>query len=334
MSLSVHHTICTFSCWLGMLLLAALVGCRSVPLATTANPASALRAMVVGKQVTAELPEQAGAILNASPPPKSPLFDYPLARLLNYDQLVPSNDRDWSPELAQLATAKFETGNKVAIQNVRNGEWLTAVDCLVKYENRTYDLNDLETVDFIVVPFNDHCAIAHTLLSFGFGKGDYVGISVEVRKERGEVYSSASGLARQFELIYVVADEHDLLPVRVKERASDVYIYRSTAPPEKVRALFLDMLKRANQLAEQPEFYDTFTNNCTTNIVQHINTLSPGRVPYDYRILLPGYSDQLAYELGLLDNRIPFAELRRRAWAAERIVKYEHSPDFSAKIRR
>jgi hypothetical protein len=288
----------------------------------------------VGKPVAAELPAQVGAVLNETPPPKPPLFDYPLARWTNNERLIPSNNRNWTPELAKLATAQFEPSNKVTIQNVRNAEWLTDTDCLVDYYDKTYDLNDLETVDFIVVPFNTNRSIAHTMLSFGFGKGDYVGISVEIRKEQGEAYSSALGIARQFELIYVVADEHDLLPVRVKQRASDVYIYRSTSPPEKVRALFIDMLRRANQLAVQPEFYDTLTNNCTTNIVKHINSLTPGRVPYDYRVLFPGYSDQLAYDLGLIDNRIPFDELRRRAWANERIVKYEHAPDFSAKIRR
>ena len=143
---------------------------------------------------------------------------------------------------------------------MRNAEWLTDTDCLLNYYDKTYDLNEVETVDFIVVPFNNNRSIAHTMLSFGFGKGEYVGISVEVRKEQGELYSSTLGLARQYELVYVVADELDLLPVRVKQRASDVYIYRGTAPPEKVRALFVDMLTRANQLADYPEFYDTFTN--------------------------------------------------------------------------
>ena len=98
--------------------------------------------------------------------------------------------------------------------------------------------------------------------------------------------------------------------------------------------MFKDVMNRVNQLATTPEFYDTLSNNCTTNIVRHVNALNPGKVPYDLRVLLPGYSDQLGYELGLFDQRLPFAELKRRAWANERIVKYEHAPDFSARIRR
>jgi hypothetical protein len=172
------------------------------------------------------------------------------------------------------------------------------------------------------------------MLSFGFGQGTYLGVSAEIRVERGESYSAALGLARQFELTYVLADERDLLPVRVKHRKADVYIYRTTATPQQSQAMFKDVMARVNQLAQTPEFYDTLSNNCTTNIVRHVNALRPDRVPYDARVLLPGYADQLAYELGLLDNRLPFKEMKRRAWANERIVKYENSPDFSARIRQ
>jgi hypothetical protein len=92
-------------------------------------------------------------------------------------------------------------------------------------------------------------------------------------------------------------------------------------------------MKRVNQLHDQPEFYDTLRNNCTTNIVRHINTLAPGRIPYDYRVLLPGYADSLAYELGLIDNSLPFADVRRRARVSDRILEYKNDARFSARIR-
>jgi hypothetical protein len=257
---------------------------------------------------------------------------YPVARLINNEKLIPSNDRDWVEEHRLLATAEIKD-DKVTVHNVRNAEWLTATDCIVHRDDRSYSLNELESVDFVVVPFENK-SIAHTMLSFGFGKGAFLGVSAEVRVEKGEAYNAVLGLGRQFELIYVLADEHDLLPVRVKYRKADVYIYRTLATPAQAQAMFKDVLARVNQLAATPEFYDTLSNNCTTNIVRHVNALSPGRVPYDARVLLPGYCDQLAYELKLLDNRVPFTELKRRAWANERIVKYENSPDFSAQIRR
>jgi hypothetical protein len=273
------------------------------------------------------------AATELSPAQSSTANRYPIATWLNNEKLIPSNDRDWMPEHQVLSTAEFTEDGKVTVHNVRNAHWLTAVDCIVERDDRSYDLKDLETVDFIVVPFENK-SIAHTMLSFGFGQGTYLGVSAEIRVERGESYNAALGLARQFELTYVVADERDLLPVRVKHRNADVYIYRTTATAEKSQAMFKDVMDRVNSLAQTPEFYDTLSNNCTTNLVRHVNALRPGRVPYDARILLPGYADQLAYQLGLLDNRLPFKEIKRRAWANERIVKYENSPDFSARIRQ
>jgi hypothetical protein len=315
----------------GLLLTLLTGGCQTAvvgkPAASSILPPRLLETLT-GRQVSAELPAED----TAATPPLAVVANYPLARWLNNDKLIPSNDRDWVIEHQVLPTAEFAE-EQVTLRNVRNAQWLTSVDCLVEYYDKTYDLNDLQSLDFIVVPFENK-SIAHTMLSFGFGQGDYVGVSAEVRVEKGEAYNAALGLGRQFELTYVVADERDLLPVRVKHRKADVYIYRTTATPEQTRAMFRDVMNRVNALAVAPEFYDTLSNNCTTNIVRHVNALAPGRVPYDFRVLLPGYSDQLAYDLGLFDRRIPFAELKRRAWANERIVKYEQSPDFSARIRR
>lgn len=259
----------------------------------------------------------------------------PLKRLNPITRLIPTNDREWAPEFEKVARAEFHDDDTVTLRNVRNCRWLTGSDCVVDHYDREYDLNDLKTVDFIVVPFNGMEQIAHTMLSFGFGRGDYVGLSVEVRRERGgEEYSTTKGFINEFQLAYVVADERDLIPVRVLQRDSQVYIYRGTAPPDRVRKLFVDVMQRANKLAERPEFYNTLTNNCTTNLAQHVNNLAPGRIPYDYRILLPGYSANLAYDLGLIENRIPFEEVRQRALANERVVKHLNAPDFSQRIRR
>lgn len=259
------------------------------------------------------------------PPPSLP-------QLVSLTTRQPSNDRDWIPEHKVLAHAEIH-GNLVTIHNVRNAEFFTYRDCIVKHYDKTYDLSKIRSVDFVVVPFSEIKAVAHTLLTFGFEGGDYVGISVEVRLENGEGYDPAMGAFGQYELIYVIADERDLIPVRVEHRDVDVYVYRSTAPPEMARKLFVDMLKRANQLYEHPEFYDTLGNNCTTNIVRHINAIAPDKVPYDYRVLLPGYADKLAYDLGLIDNRLPFEEVKRRARVNEAVLKYREHPQFSAKIR-
>jgi hypothetical protein len=269
-------------------------------------------------------------------PPKLELPDWEAPRIdltsLSSEKRVPSNDRDWIPELKVLASADFN-GDKVRLRNVRNAQFFSYRDCLVEYYDKTYDLSQIKSVDFIMIPFNDNRAIAHTLLSFGFENGDYVGVSAEVRLEKGEAYDAATGLFNEFELMYVVADERDLLPVRAQYRNVDVLLYRTTATPQQARTLFVDVLKRVNHLREHPEFYDTLSNNCTTNIVRHNNALAPDRIPYDYRVLLPGYADSLAYELGLIDNSRPFADVRRAARINDLILRYKDDPHFSQRIR-
>jgi hypothetical protein len=269
-------------------------------------------------------------------PPKLEFPEWQVPQLdlsfLNAENRKPSNDRDWIDEQKVLASADID-GDKVRIRNVRNAEFYTYRDCIVDYYDKTYDLAKIKSVDFIVIPFAGNKAIAHTMLSFGFDGDEHVGVSVEVRLEKGESYSTAAGILGQFELIYVVADEHDLLPVRPEFRHVDVLLYRSTATPAQAKALFLDVMKRVNHLRDNPEFYDTLRNNCTTNIARHINAIVPGEVPYDYRVLLPGYSDEYAYDLKLIDTSLPFAEVRRRARISDRILQYKDDPRFSERIR-
>jgi hypothetical protein len=172
------------------------------------------------------------------------------------------------------------------------------------------------------------------MLSFGFNDEDFLVMSVEARLEKGEVYSPIRGALRQYELIYVVGDERDLVQLRTNHRKSDVYVYRADVPAEKVRELFVDMAKRVNELHERPEFYDTLTNNCTTNIVTHVNNVQPGLIPRDIRILLPGNSDQLAYELGLFDESRSFTEEKRKAYVTDKAQVAADTADFSQRIRR
>lgn len=248
--------------------------------------------------------------------------------------LLPSNNREWSPDEAVLAYAEID-GDKVKVHNIRNCTYRADDEYVVRHYDKTFDLDRIEEVDFVVVPFVGAPSLAHTLLSFGFKGGDYVSVSVEARKEKGEKYSPVAGAMRQYELMYVVADERDVLVRRTKYRGSDVYLYRTKATPEQARELFLDVMNRVNKLYTEPEFYDSLTNNCTSNIVYHINKLRPDRISlYDPRILLPGYADNLAYDLGLLDQSKSFQQVREEARINALANRYADHKDFSELIRR
>lgn len=245
----------------------------------------------------------------------------------------PSNDREWTPEQAVLASADFH-GKKVTVHNIRNCRWRTLDDFTLEHYDKTFDLRKLRSVDFIVVPFNESPSLGHTMLSFGFDGDEYLAVSVEIRKERGEAFNPINGFLQQYEIIYVVADERDVIQRRVNCDLSDVYLYRSTATPEQAQKLFVDVMKRVNKLTKEPEFYDTLTNNCTTNIRNHINHLGVLAVPYDYRVLLPGYSDRLAYDLGLIRHRGSYEETRLQAKVNYQAYLHRDDPEFSKKIRR
>ena len=251
--------------------------------------------------------------------------------------VAPSNVRTWEPDQAQLSYAEFR-GSQIVAHNVRNCHYFDADTFVVNYEDRVYDLNDLRAVDFFMAPFAGMPRLAHTMLSFEFApKGkppEYLAVSIEIRKELGETYSAWKGSARQYELMYVLADERDVVQLRTNHRGEDVYRYRTTATPEQTRLLLVDVLTRTNELASRPEFYDTFRNNCTTNLVRHVNRIQPSRLPYDYRVLLPGYSDQLAFDEGLLVPHGTFEETKVQAYLNVRAVAAANRADFSQAIRR
>lgn len=244
----------------------------------------------------------------------------------------PSNDRDWVENLVRPPRATI-VGDTATIHNVRNTRYRSAEDYTATYEDRTYDLTLLRSVDFIVVPFASVRAGAHTFLSFGFDDGRHVAISVEVRRERGESFSPLWGMLRQCELIYVIADERDVLSLRAIHRMDRVYLYPVQASPKKIRDMFVSMLRRANRLHEQPEFYNTLTSNCTSNILRHFNDVSERPLAANLKVLFPGYSDRLLYDLGLIDNELPFDSLRRRCEITEKIKRFADVAEFSRRIR-
>jgi len=252
-------------------------------------------------------------------------------------RIAPSNFRDWTPEQAVVPNADVR-GNNVTIHNVRNCRYFANDVYLVDYYDKTFDFNSVRSVDFIVAPFTGMPALAHTMLSFKIlgpdGKPDYLAVSVETRKERTETYSPVKGSARQYELIYVLADERDVIQYRTNFSGQDVYVYQTTASPQAARMLLADVLDRVNHLAKEPEFYDTLTNNCTTNIVGHINRIRPNRVFVDVRVLLPGYSDELAYDQGLIARRGTFLETKQQAYVNPLAHRYAGREDFSEMIRR
>ena len=104
---------------------------------------------------------------------------------------------------------------------------------------------------------------------------------------RTKPYATLPGFFRQYELVYVVADERDVIRVRTNYRKSppeEVYLFRMIGPIENGRRIFLDYMRDINELRERPRFYNTLTTNCTTMILGHA-AVNPDPIPYSWKVL-------------------------------------------------
>lgn len=243
-----------------------------------------------------------------------------------------SNQRAWQADVVAIPYATIN-GDRITIHNVRNFVYRTETDFTPRWETRTYDLSKLDSVDLVAVYWAGK-AIAHIMVSFGFAGRDYLAVSIETRKEKGESYSTLAGFFRQYELYYVAADERDVIGVRTTYRQpqEDVFIYRIKGPLKNARRVFLDYVKAMNELHARPSYYNTLTTNCTTSVLFHTR-MNPESPPMSWKILLSGYVPDYLYDLGRLDNTRPFAELERISRVNERARAAGADAAFSRRIR-
>jgi len=248
--------------------------------------------------------------------------------------IPPSNDRDWQPDLAILASAEI-AGDNITLHNIRNCDYRTETDFTCSYYDKTFNLSKLTHVDFFLVYWGSP-SIAHTMMSFEFEGQGIVTFSIETRKEKGENYSTIKGFFRQYEIFYVVADERDVVRLRTNYREAgkgeDVYLYRMTAEPEMVQKVFLSYLRKVNDLKEHAEWYNALTDNCTTSILRHTMPYNP-KARFDWRLIVNGYIDEMLYERGTIDIHLPFAELKKRSYINPLAQAADKDIAFSQRIR-
>jgi len=245
--------------------------------------------------------------------------------------IPPSHDRAWRPEVAVMPRAYID-GDRVRITGVRNFDYVSRNDFTVRYEEREVLLSHLSGIDFYVSYWSEGL-VGHTFLSFMFDNAPPLSISIETRPEVGEGFDPLASLFKQFELIYVVGDERDLVGVRTNHRGETTYLYRLNASGEDARRLLQVYLKRINELADRPEFYHLLSNSCTINIVRYAN--AAGRVGrFDIRHLFNGLVDSYLYHSGRVDTTLAFDELRRRSLINAAAQAADGAPDFSQRIRQ
>lgn len=249
-----------------------------------------------------------------------------------WSQIKPSNDRPWKTDVSVTPRA-FIDGDQLRITGFRNYHYRNRDDFDIRYEERVYDLTQLEHVDFFISYWKPG-PIGHTFVSFHFKDVDPLCISIEVRPETGEGFAPIGSLFKQFELIYLAGDERDIVGVRTNHRSETVYLYRVRTTPTSARGLLDHYLARMNKLADEPEFYHLLSNSCTVNTVRHAWDSAGLERQFNIRYLLNGLIDQVLYSEGLVDTTLPFAQLREKSRVNEEATAAGDTRDFPRLIRQ
>jgi Domain of unknown function (DUF4105) len=253
--------------------------------------------------------------------------------LLWWLSLKPSDEGNWRADVAKKAWVET-AGDRITVHNVRNCDYRSETEYTNCWSDRTYNLSDLRAVDFFFVNWGVRW-IGHPILSFDFGNNQHLAFSIEARYKEGQTYSAILGFFRQYELIFIAADERDVIRLRTNYRKDEeVYMYRTNAPADIARKFFFTYVDYLNHLRDHPEWYNAVTKNCTTALDSQLSADLPNAMPWTYRLLLNGSLDELLYERGrLVTGGLPFPELKQRQHINPFAHTVHQSPDFSALIR-
>jgi hypothetical protein len=247
--------------------------------------------------------------------------------------LKPSNEGNWHPDSDRTAWVEMD-GDRITIHNLRNCDYRSETDYTNCWSDRTLYLSQIRGADFFLTNWGISFA-SHPIVSFQFGDNEHVAFSIEARYQKGQSYSTVLGFFRQFGLIFVVADERDVIRLRTNYRKDEeVYLYRVKVEPEVARAMFLTYVTYLNKLRDHAEWYNEVTRNCTTTLQKPLAADVNNPQPWNYQFLLNGTLDKLLYERGrLVTGGLPFPELKQREHINAAGQAAGLSPDYSALIR-
>jgi hypothetical protein len=202
-----------------------------------------------------------------------------------------------------------------------------------RYLNESYQLSEFKNLWFALSHFGDN-GLAHVFLSFEFTGNKYLVVSIEARLEEKHIegYNPIKGLFRGYTKTIVLATEQDVIGLRTHIRGEPVYLHKLDVPELYTKPLLLNFLREAQVLNTKPTFYNTLIDNCITGLLAQSDQFRSMVSWLDLRIFLPGNSDEIAYELGYIDNTKPFKKVRERALIDPSVTEIEDS-DFSHKIR-
>lgn len=245
----------------------------------------------------------------------------------------PSNQANWQTQFKVLPSVELD-GDTIIIKNVRDFRYNDDETIReVRYLDQRYQLSQFKQAWFGLSHFGKN-GLAHVFMSFEFSGDKFLVVSIEARLEDKHVegFSPIKGLFRQYTKTIVLATEQDVIGLRTHIRGEPLNLYKLEVPEIYTKPLLLNFLREAEVLNRKPTFYNTLVDNCMTGLLAQSDQFRQLSSWLDMRIILPGNSDQIAYELGYIDTSKPFNKVRERALidASKTTIG---DADFSLKIR-
>jgi hypothetical protein len=246
--------------------------------------------------------------------------------------IAPTNDRPWRTEVAVMPWSEIH-GDDLTVHAMRNFDYRTPDDYDVRYADKRFDMSKLRATDIYFSYWDGNRSVAHTMFSWDFGGADVLCLSVEIRREVGQADDTLAGIYKQFEILYILADERDVVRLRTNYRREEVYLFRTLLTPDESRRFLTEVLSEVNDLRDHPQFYRTLGNNCTTSVVSLVDTIWPGRIPFSKKILMNGLAPEIAYEKRFTATDLPFEEWKSRGNIGDAARAADTDPLFSRRIR-
>lgn len=246
--------------------------------------------------------------------------------------IKPTNNITWAPEYERLPKFQWAADNdSFKLHDIRSFYFRTTTDFDVKYHDAEFKLSELKTIDFISVYWPQPCEeeIAHIMLRFRFNDGKVFLISSETRRTGAGEFGAVNNLYKQSGKIYVVATEDDVLALRtnIREPRERVYIYEMELTREQREQILRNLAERINDLHVNPQFYNTLTGNCLTELLPSLRVgMDLPLVHYSY--LASGRTAELLFAKGYLKRKPgeTFEELKARSYLNPHMEKWDHNP--------
>ncbi|MEL7481517.1 MAG: DUF4105 domain-containing protein [Pseudomonadota bacterium] len=246
-----------------------------------------------------------------------------LAVLVAVGAKTPRHDREWRAEIAVLPEVSL-AGDRLTVSEVRDWTYTAEGPRETAYRPRSEELENLRGLWLMVEPFGGSPAIAHTLVLFEFEGGRLLGLTIEARKEVGEIYSPVDGALNTYELGYIWAEARDLLVRRVRYLRHEVYVYPLDLSAANARSFLTGLAETSMALSERPRFYNTLFSNCTNELAKTAG------VNWTPAFILTGYAAPALYDADVIPGAaqgVPFEAVRARADMTAAIARL---PDGSA----